>query len=274
MGLRALGAIFLAMTLTAAQADEASLRARFAQSQPPMAVESSDDGHRVMGEIYAVLPQPFEAASAALKDPASWCEILLLHLETKECRVARDNGATVLQAGVVTHYDQPAASAFRVEFNYRLAYESPDYIEARLDAPDGPLDTTDFRIVFEALRTPDGRMFAHMAYAYGYGPVSHIALELYLVTFGRGKVGFTVVGTEPDGAPRYVGGMRGVVERNTVRYYLAVDAWLAATGATRSQRVENALHNWYAAVERYPRQLHEVSEERYLAQKRMEMGVR
>lgn len=270
MGLRALGTLLLAMALPTAQADEAALRARFALPHEAIQVESSDDGRRVLGEMYAVLPQPFDVAAAALKDPANWCEILLLHIDTKECRVSH----TALQAGVVTHYDQPASTAFRVEFNYRLASETPDYIEARLDAADGPLDTTDFRIVFEGLRMPDGRMFAHMAYAYGYGPVSRFALGLYLATFGRGKVGFTVVGREADGGPRYVGGMRGVVERNTVRYYLAVEAWLAAAGGSREQRIERALRNWFAAVERYPRQLHEVSEERYLGQKRVEMGLR
>ena len=31
-----------------------------------------------------------------------------------------------------------------------------------------------------------------------------------------------------DGQPQLVGGVRGVLERNTLRYYLAIDAWLAA----------------------------------------------
>jgi hypothetical protein len=78
---------------------------------------------------------------------------------------------------------------------------------------------------------------------------------------------------QEDGRPRYIGGMRGVVERNTVRYYLAVQAWLAARELPREARIEQALRNWYALVERWPRQLHELSESRYLAMKRREMGL-
>lgn len=250
-----------------------ALRERYARFQGPPQVESHDDGRHVVGEIYGLLPYPFADAAAALKDPSNWCAILLLHVDTKECRVARGAAGTTLQAGVVTHYDQPASTAYRLELGYRLARETPDYILARLDADDGPMDTSDFHIVFEALRADDGRTFAHMAYSYSYGGLSSLALKLYLVTFGRGKVGFSVAGKDDAGAPRYVGGMRGVVERNTMRYYLAVDAWLAAAALTGNARIERALRNWYADIERYPRQLHELSEEHYLQLKRRDLGV-
>jgi hypothetical protein len=269
MGLRALFA-FAVVFAASAHADESSLRAH---PPGPLEMASSDDGRRVMGEIHGLLPYRFEAAAAALKDPSSWCEILLLHLDTKECRVVRGPASTDLQAGVVTHYDQPASSAYRVQFRYRLVRDTHDYIEAILEAEDGPIDTRDFRILFEGVRTPQGRMFAHMAYSYTYGAFSHIALGLYLATFGRGKVGFTVVGHDAEGNPKHVGGMRGVVERNTMRYSLAVEAWLGASGATREQRMERALRNWYASVERYPRQLHELSESDYLSMKRRELGL-
>lgn len=274
MGVRALLLCLLVSSPLSALADEAALRTRLAEPRQGVEIDSRDDGERVVGEIYAVLPQSFESSAAVLKDPSSWCEILMLHLDTKECRVTRDASGPIVQAGVVTHYDQPASSAYHVQFHYRLARETADYLEARLDAEEGPIDTRDFDIVFEGVRTPEGRMLAHMAYSYRYGTFSRVALGLYLVTFGRGKAGFTVVGRDDAGQPKYVGGMRGVVERNTMRYYLAVEAWLASNGGTRAQRVERALRNWYAAVERYPRQLHELGEERYLEMKRSEMGVR
>jgi hypothetical protein len=49
-----------------------------------------------------------------------------------------------------------------------------------------------------------------------------------------------------------------------------VEAWLGASGATREQRMERALRNWYASVERYPRQLHEMDADEYVAMKRRE----
>lgn len=43
-----------------------------------------------------------------------------------------------------------------------------------------------------------------------------------VATVGSDKIGFAVIGHEPDGTPLYIGGTRGVVERNTMRYYLAL----------------------------------------------------
>ena len=266
---RSLAILLSCLCACGAGAQEA-LRERYADFHGAPIVESRDDGHHAAGEIYGVLPYPFEAAAAALKDPSSWCEILLLHLDTKECRVVQRGATTTLRAGVVTHYDQPASTAYRVELAYRLARDAPGYLDAHLDAEDGPADTSDFHIVFEAMRAPRGGTFAHMSYSYSYGGLSSLALKLYLVTFGRGKVGFTVVGDD-NGSPRYIGGMRGVVERNTMRYYLAVEAWLGAMGVPPGVRRERALHDWYAAIERYPRQLHELSEARYLEMKKREV---
>lgn len=266
----------------AQEAPQAALRARYAEFGAAQAVDSagrrlriasSDDHGRVVGEIHALLPHPFESVALALKDPDHWCEILLLHVDTKDCSVTSGSNGPVLHAGVVPHYDQPASTAYRVDFGYRLVHDSRAYLEARLDADDGPLDTSDFRIVFEAMPAGDGATFAHMAYSYSYGGMSELAVRLYLLTFGRGKVGFTVEGSDEEGRPRYIGGLRGVVERNTMRYYLAVEAWLAATGLPRERRIERALRNWYAAAERYPRQLHELSQARYLAMKRRELGL-
>jgi hypothetical protein len=281
----ALAIVAAVCRLGVAHADDAAepaLRARLAAFKAShetdlagrsLQIESRDRSRRIVGEIHALLPYPFAVAAAALKDPSHWCEILLLHLDTKDCAVSGGRDGPVLHAGVVSHYDQPASTAYRVDFDYRLVRDAADYLQARLGADDGPVDTTDFRIVFEAMPAAEGATFAHMSYSYSYGAMSDLALRLYLATFGRGKVGFTAVGTEPDGSVRYIGGMRGVVERNTMRYYLAVEAWLASLGLPREARLERALRNWYAAVEGYPRQLHEVSRARYLAMKHRELGL-
>jgi len=95
-------------------------------------------------------------------------------------------------------------------------------------------------------------------------------MQAYLGTIGRNKVGFTVVGKQDDGQPRYIGGMRGLVERNTMRYYLAIEAFLGALSSPPQARVEKSLRDWFAAVESYPRQLHEMEQGEYLAMKRRE----
>lgn len=47
-----------------------------------------------------------------------------------------------------------------------------------------------------------------------------------------------------------------MIERNTMRYYLAIEAYLGAYTLPAAEQPERRLRDWFAAVERYPRQLH------------------
>jgi hypothetical protein len=69
----------------------------------------------------------------------------------------------------------------------------------------------------------------------------------------------------------YVGGMRGVVERNTMRYYLAIESYLASLQAPPRQHLEQRLGAWFDATEEYPCQLHELDPDEYLSMKRNEV---
>jgi hypothetical protein len=93
-------------------------------------------------------------------------------------------------------------------------------------------------------------------------------MRIYLASSGRDKVGFSVVGKTAEGEPVYVRGVRGVVERNTMRYYLALEAYLDALDAPAAERVERRLRAFHAGLENYPRQLHELELGRYLDIKR------
>jgi hypothetical protein len=68
-----------------------------------------------------------------------------------------------------------------------------------------------------------------------------------------------------------VTGVRALLERNTVRYYLAVDAYLEALVLPQAQQLERRLLDWFAATERHPRQLRELDWETYVQMKRMEV---
>ena len=85
-----------------------------------------------------------------------------------------------------------------------------------------------------------------------------MGMNMYLATSGRDKVGFSVVERAADGRPVYVGGVRGVVERNTMRYYLALEAYLGTLEAPGAERLDKRLRAFHAGLERYPRQLHEL----------------
>jgi hypothetical protein len=222
--------------------DSAALRAKYAELREelssnafrsPVHLASREEAGRTSGDVYAILRKPFGETSAALEQPAAWCDILFLHLNTKFCRAGAGQPA-LLDMAIGKKHDQPLDEAYRMSLAFSVASRSPEYLRILMTAGEGPLSTRDYRIVFEAVPLEDGRSFIHLSYAYGYGLPSKIAASAYLSTVGSNKVGFTVAGRGADGSPQYIGGMRGVVERNTMRYYLAIESYLrAAAGAPR-----------------------------------------
>jgi hypothetical protein len=217
-----------------------------------------------------VMDSPFGTLSAAVNSPAHWCDILILHLNTKYCHASTGSTGIILTLNIGKKYYQALADTYRLDFAYRVAAATPDYLYIVLTAKQGPLGTRDYRIVFEAVPLDSARTFIHFTYQYEAGLRGKLAMEAYLATAGRRKIGFTITGRQVDGTPVYIDGMRAMVERNTMRYYLAVDAYLVAGAAALQDQLERRLEGWYAATERYPRQLHEVERNVYLDMKRRE----
>ena len=238
--------------------------------QGPLVLESVETTRSSQGDIYAVVEHPFAKVSGALADPANWCDILILHLNVKYCR-GTPGAASRLEVRIGRKHDQPLASATRLEFAWHAAPVTSEYLDVGLGAPTGPFGTKDYRILVEAVALDAGRTFIHMGYAFGYGALGQMAMSSYLATIGRDKVGFTPLADAPPGdGPRHVGGMRGLAERNTMRYYLAIDAYLDSLSAPPSERVERRFAYWFDATEKYPAQLREVDRSSYLAMKRNE----
>jgi hypothetical protein len=239
------------------------------QFQRPLHLDSSETAKGVSGSIHALVNYPFATVAAALNSPNQWCDILMLHLNTKYCRAAMAGQENVLKVSIGKKHDQSLDEAYPVVFAYRVATQSLDYLQVTLNADEGPLSTRDYRIVLQAIPLDKDRTFIHLSYAYAYGMAGRLAVQAYLGTIGRDKVGFTVTGSR-DGQPAYIGGMRGVVERNTMRYYLAIEAYLGALSAPQPTRLEKRLQDWFTASARYPRQLHEMERDAYLDMKRRE----
>lgn len=257
----------------------AVLRARYAELKNeldrspfarPLHMESREGSGTVMGEIYARMDYPVATVNTVLNNPNNWCDILILHLNVKYCGASKTNQGDVLNVSIGKKYDQPLADAHQVAFAFGVVTQTADYLQVKLNAGEGPLSTRDYRIALEAVALANAQTFIHLSYSYGYGLAGQLAMQVYLNTIGSNKVGFTVVGRQPDGQPLYVRGVRGVVERNTMRYYLAIEAYLGALSTPPQARVEKSLRNWFAAIERYPRQLHELEQDEYLAMKRKE----
>ena len=269
---------FMALNAVA-YAGAGELRARYEQLQEqlrnnnfhrPLHIDSSQEGDTLTGDVYAVLDHPFSDLSAALSEPPDWCRILILPFNTKYCHAVGSGGAANLLVRIGRKSDQPVQDAYRLEFALQPVTATPEYFESRLNAKNGPLGTSDYRIVVSAVPLGTGRTFMHLSYSYSYGVAGRVAMQVYLATAGANKVGFTVAGRDGNGQPIYIGGVRGALERNVMRYYLAIDAHLASLSAPPERQLEKRIETWFDASERYGRQLHEMDRATYIAMKRVE----
>lgn len=279
-------AVWMACTLAAlaqvevpASDPAASLRDRYAglleqldQSslQKGLYLESVESAHASRGDLYAVVGYPFNTISDALTNPESWCDALILHLNVKYCRPTLRGDHTVLDVAIGKKTEQPLSETQRVELTYNVAAASTDYMQVDLNANKGPLGTRDYHIALELIDLEGERAFLHVQYSYKYGFLARLAMGFYLATGGQSKVGFTMVDGDNEHAPHLVGGVRGALERNIMRYYLAIDAYLGSLETPAPERFDASLERWFTATERYAIQLHEVDHEAYVTMKRNE----
>jgi hypothetical protein len=272
-------AFALAAAALNAMADAGDLRAKYAQLQPqlrsnafhrPIAIDSAEAGDTLKGDIYAVLNYPYETLNRSLQKPGDWCAILILPFNTKYCHPVTSGGATKLAMRIGRKADQPVDEAYRLDFDLYPVAATPEYFESRLASKNGPVGTRDYRITLEAIPVDAKHTFMHLSYSYAYGGMGRFAMQAYLSTAGAHKVGFSIVGRDGDGQPIYIGGVRGAIERNVMRYYLAIDAHLASLSAPPEQQLDKRIEAWFDSSERYARQLHEMDRAQYVAMKKGE----
>ncbi len=252
-----------------------SLQARYAELQPelarspfrrPLLLQSNDSSSAPLGEVWALLDHPFEAVATALQQPRHWCDILMLQTNVKRCLPAGGGAQQRLEVAIARRYTDPVDQAQPMAFDFTVPAMQPRYLAVALSAAQGPLGTQNYRLRFQAVPAGDRQTFMHLSYAYEMGMAARMATSVYLSSAGKDKVGFSVAGRDEQGRPQYVRGMQGVAERNTMRYFLAIDTFLD----TASAPIDARLRRFHDALERYPAQLHETEQAEYLAMKRRE----
>ena len=217
----------------------AALRARYvalsqqledSAIQRGLYLESTDSSRAPRGDAFAVIDYPFAMVTAAFATPANWCESLILHLNVQYCRASTRDGFPQLSAAVGRKTNQPLADTHRINFVYKVAVSGADYTRVELSSREGPLGTGNYLIALELIALDAQHSFMHIQYSYTQGFLARCATSVYFSTRGRDKVGFTWIHDEDD-PPHLVRGIRGAAERNTMRYYLAIDAYLQALGS-------------------------------------------
>lgn len=264
------------VALAQSEGNAAQLKAQYAslnkqlKTSPfnrPLLIDSKEESDSTTGEVYAVVNYPFSKVKDALKDPAHWCDIMILHQNTKYCKASGNTNGAELNMLIGKKTSQELDDAHKMDLNYRLIKFDASFLTVQLDAENGPMGTKNYQVLLEAVPINSKQSFLHFSYSYAYGLAGSVAIKAYLASAGRNKVGFS---PNEDGSG-YIGGVRGMVERNTMRYYLAIDSYLGALSMSPDKQINKRLQDWYAATERYPRQLREISRNDYLSMKREEI---
>lgn len=260
----------------------AALQAKRTELQPqlranvlgePLYLSSREGPSHVEGDVYAEVGYPLANVSLAFRSASSVCELLFLHLNVRACRPSSTANGGMLALTVGPKRGQAPGAWYSMDYTLHLEANTPTYLRATLSAEQGPLSTHDYRIIVEAVPVNDGRSFVHIGYAYDYGFLARTAMKIYLATAGRAKIGFTVVGQSADGRPIYIRGERAALERNIMRYYLALLAYCSVTKGSPQEQTEARLNAWFKYTERYPAQLHELDLAEYVSQKHDDLAL-
>jgi hypothetical protein len=236
----------------------------------PLLMQSQQAQGGLVGDIYAVVAHPMQTVRTELSVAGNWCNIMLLHSNTKYCRALLGDLPPRLAVYIGTKEPQELARSARAEFSFQVVSATSEYLEVALAAPSGPIGTSNYLIRLQAVPLAGGKTFLHFTYSYTVNALGRMAMSAYLMTGGLGKVGFTVVGSPAADPPQYIDGVLALLERNTMRYFLAIDTFLQFASEPSENQLDKRLRTWFAAVEQYPRQLHEMDLQTYLAMKQVE----
>ncbi len=234
---------------------------------PPFYLDAEAHDRIERGTAAFYVPKPFDRLSAALSRIAAWCDILPLHLNVKGCLYDATAQPQVLTLFLGHKEYQEPDDAHRVDYQF-MSEVRDGYLGVRLFAEEGPMGMSDLDVEFDAMPVGD-ETFARLRTSEQQSWLSSKAVHVYLATKGSDKRGISVVGNDESGRPIYVDGEKAAIERNVLRYFFALTAFLDAAETAGGETFERALEKWFDATERYP-QLHELERQEYLAAKRRE----
>ena len=236
----------------------------------PLFLESFERDDRVRVDVYGIFDYPFSGVVNVLKIPSNWCDIVSLHPNVKACTYRELPAGWRLTFYIGRKVYQPPEAAHQVIYHCRKVDQRQGYLDIILNAEEGPFGTKDHRMRFEAMPLDGERTFVHVSYEYSDTIALRLAEKVYFATLGLGKVGFTVTGTDRNSKPVYVGGPRGAVERNAVRYYFAIESFINTLHYPEKNRFSMRAIKWYDLTNRYREQLFEMDKKDYLTFKTRE----
>ena len=227
-----------------------------------------EDGYRTTVAL-VIDDVDLDEASVALEDPRSWCELMFLHLNVKACVYGGDPEDQWVRLYMGRKFYQPPKKAEQIELKFKAGNTDGGVSWAELTADEGPYGTSDYYIGLFAIKA-EGGTYAELRSSQKAGGAVQTAQKVYFNTLARKKVGFSVTGTDEEGNPEFVRGQQAMLERNIVRYLLALRAYMLTHHLEGFDGMFKRADMWFDATERYPEQLREVEKDDYLEAKRKE----
>lgn len=235
----------------------------------PIAVHSKDDGEVATAEVYGVLDKPFADIAAILGDLASWCQFMPLSLNIKACTWSKFLATVTLYIGPKEYHAPTDFSVSKVAFTYKVS-QLPQQINIELTTASGATGTERNTIVVEAMAATPAQTVVHFVSTTEFTYAGRLAMDTYLATMGSSRIGFSMVTNDEGQLPAPIKGIKGVVERNAMRYYLALQAYSEQRGTPGTDLFYRCAGDWFDLTEHYPKQLHELDKQTYLDSKRHE----
>jgi hypothetical protein len=236
----------------------------------PIYLESKDNGSILRVDLYSILDYPFEGIKDAMQSPSAWCDItsLMLNIKASTCCKVSDQWHLTIYTGKKNY--QPPKDAYKQDFGFQITALEPGYMDIVLNSKEGPFFTKDHRMRFEATPLDEKRTFMHFVYDYSCGFFARAAIKAYYDTIAHDKKGFSIIAFDKKGNPVYQSGIKGAEERNAVRCYLGIRAYMDTLNISTDRKFEEQVNRWYDMTQRFPIQLHEEEKVEYLDNKRRE----
>lgn len=240
---------------------------------PGLYLQSTVAALHAQGQALARLPMALPQARAALRSPQTWCLLLLLHPNVWRCEVAGNGrGQTTLQILMGQQRVALIGATHTLDLVWKVTQDDKDGLSLELMAEQGPLGTRDYRIGARIEALDETHAALALRFSNAFTRSGLWLAELYINTAGRQRIGFTVERLDATGQAVYVRGLRGSVERNTMRFHLAVQSWLSVQSLPAPQRIPRAIELWFDSSEQYAAQLHEIEREEYVQMKLQQYG--
>lgn len=222
---------------------------------------SDENGYSVTGYTEIPLEDGWEHVHRKLKNPVTWCRISLLVPDVRACQINEGEKTAI----ILSLRSGGTEGVREIEHKFRVDKMGPQWIHVVFRADRAAMGVRDAGLSVVARQGATG---VELELEYGLHPSirSRLATSAYLVGEAGKRPGISY-SISSDGIREYVTGVRALMERNAMRYFLAVLATLETDDPV------SAVDAWYEMASRYKADLPEQNKDDY-AESRHRMLIR